>query len=132
MVRPRAEGIRIPTTMKLKIGTETEYETYKANNSSDPDSACVTSYVENWANLMEARMEKGEKIADMAKDTSHEANTDGITGFMYGCAVSALSYFWEHGEALRLWHNMKAQIKDEGEKANEAGGVLSPAMLRVN
>lgn len=118
--------------MKLKTGTETEYETYKAKNSSDPYSARVVSYGEDWANLMEARMGKGEKIADMANDTSHEADTDGITGFMYGAAVSALSHFWEHGEALRLWHNLKTQIKDEGEKANETGGVLNPALLCVN
>lgn len=81
---------------------------------------------------MEARMVNGEKIADMADTTSHEADTDGITGFMYGCAVKALAYFWEHGEELRIWHNLKTQIKDEGVKANESGAVLNPAILTIS
>jgi hypothetical protein len=38
---------------------------------------------------------------------------------------------WKHGEALRLWHNLKTQIRDEGEKANESGGVLNPACLSI-
>ena len=51
---------------------------------------------------------------------------------MYGCAVSALGLFWEHGEELRQWHNLKTQIKDEGEKANASGGVLNPALLTIS
>ena len=116
--------------MKLKAGTETEYEQYKAKNT-DSYGGRVVSYGEEWANLMEARLAKGEKIVDMAKATSHEADTDGITGFMYGCAASALAHFWEHGEALRLWHNLDTQIGNEGEKANESGGVLNPALLNI-
>jgi len=38
---------------------------------------------------------------------------------------------WAHGEALRLWHNLKYQLRDEGEKANETGGVLNPALLNL-
>jgi hypothetical protein len=116
--------------MKLKTGTEKEYEDYK-NKNTDPYGGRVVSYGEDWANLMEQRMAKGEKIADMADQTSHESDTDGITGFMYGCAVQALSHFWEHGEALRLWHNLKTQIGNEGERANEYGGVLNPAILNI-
>lgn len=116
--------------MKLKTGTEQEYADYKAKNT-DPYGGRVVSYGEDWANLMEARMANGEKIADIAKPTSHEADTDGITGFMYGCAVQALAHFWEYGEALRLWHNLDTQIKNEGEKANESGGVLNPALLNI-
>lgn len=117
--------------MKLKSGTESEYEKYKEMNK-DPYGGRVVSYGEDWANLMEARMAKGEKIADIARDTSHEADTDGITGFMYGAAVSALSHFWEHGEELRRWHNLDCQIGTEGEKANKDGGVLNPALLSMN
>lgn len=116
--------------MKLKTGTEQEYEQYKAKNA-DPYGGRVVSYGEDWANLMERRMKNGEKIADIAGPTSREADTDGITGFMYGCAVQALAHFWEHGEALRLWHNLKSQIGKEGEKANESGGVLNPAVLKL-
>ena len=67
-------------------------------------------------------MQNGEKVADMANDTSREADTDGITGLMYGCSVSALSRFWDAGEAFGLWHNLKTQIKEEGEHARQGGG----------
>lgn len=117
--------------MKLKPDLETEYDEYKAKNT-DPYGGRVVSYGEDWANLMEARMANGENIATCAEPTSREADTDGITGYMYGCAVAALAHFWEHGEALRLWHNKKTQIGTEGDKANETGGVLNPALLVIN
>lgn len=116
--------------MKLKPGTESEYETYKSKNS-DPYGSEVVRYGEAWANLMESKMDAGAKIADIAEPASHEADTEGITGFMYGCAVQALAHFWVHGEALRLWHNLKTQIGNEGEKANESGAVLNPAILNI-
>jgi len=99
--------------------------------NSDGYGGAVMTYAERWARLMEARMAKGERIADIADDCSHLADNEGITGFMYGCAVGILSKVWQHGEALRLWHNLKTQIKDEGARANESGGVLNPAMLSI-
>ena len=99
--------------------------------NSDGYGGAAMTYAERWARLMEARMSKGERIADIADDCSHLADNEGITGFMYGCAVGILSKVWQHGEALRLWHNLKTQIKDEGARANESGGVLNPAMLSI-
>lgn len=69
----------------------------------------------------------GEAI--MNGSASHTADTEGVTGFMYGCAVTQLYWHWVHGEELRRWHNLDTQIGDEGEKANESGGVLNPAIL---
>lgn len=117
--------------MKIKSGTEEQYDRYKTVNSTDAYSARVVSYAEDWANLMEARMAKGERIADIAKPTSSDADTDGITGYMYGAAVAGLARFWEHGEALRLWHNLATQLRDEGKRANDSGGVLNPAILNI-
>lgn len=114
--------------MKLKQGTELEYEKYKAANT-DPYGGRVVSFGEDWANLMEKRLAGDSTIPKCAEETSHEADYDGITGFMYGCAVSALSKFWEHGEELRRWHNKETQIGTEGDKANKSGGVLNPALL---
>ena len=118
-------------TVKLKTGTEEAYAKWKAKNT-DPYSAECFGYAEAWADLMEAGMAAGKNIAAMAETTRHQADTDGITGFMYGMAVGILARHWEHGEALRLWHNLKTQIhRDEGEKANESGGVLNPALLNI-
>ena len=45
-------------------------------------------------------MDSGESLESIASDASHEADIEGITGFMYGAAVSVLASCWTHGEAL--------------------------------
>jgi hypothetical protein len=101
------------------------------NNNSDGYGSCVVRYAARWANLMEKRIAEGKTIAECAKQASHDADVEGITGFMYGCAVSILAGAWAHGEELRRWHNLSTQLKNEGEKANESGGVLNPALLNI-
>lgn len=115
----------------MKIRNQEDWKKGLANNT-DPYGARVYSYAEDWANLMEEKMAEGVPLTECAKETSHKADTDGITGFMYGAAVSVLAHCWEYGEALRRWHNLDTQIKDEGEKANESGGVLNPAILDIS
>lgn len=124
--------------MKLKQGQKAAYAKYVKANSKDGYSKAVVDYTERWAALMEAAIGTQtisnaieHTIRSVAKDTSHEADSEGITGFMYGCAVSALAQFWEHGEVLRRWHNLDTQIRNEGEKANESGGVLNPAVMTL-
>ncbi len=103
----------------------------KAANT-DPYGGRVMSYAEDWANFMEREISNGKTIAECAQATSREADTDGITGFMYGAAVSMLAHVWAHGEELRRWHNLDTQIGTEGERANESGGVLNPALLSID
>lgn len=117
--------------MKVIDGKIEEYNVGLANNT-DPYGAEIYRYAERWAGLMEAQMKEGKLLSDIAEATSREADTSGITGFMYGAAVSTLSYFWQHGEDLRKWHNLDCQIGSEGEKANESGGVLNPALLTIS
>jgi hypothetical protein len=100
-------------------------------DNSDPYGSCAVRFAARWANLMEQKIAEGAILEAIADDSSHEANKEGITGFMYGCAVSILSQVWVHGEQLRRWHNLKTQFRDEGEKANETGGVLNPALLTI-
>lgn len=106
------------------------WKTFVEKNS-DPYGSGVVRFAENWARLMQAEMANGAKLEDIADKASSDADTEGITGFMYGCAVSVLSQVWKHGEGLRRWHNFKTQIGNEGEKANESGGVLDPAVIRI-
>ena len=108
-----------------------DYAAYKEKNSQDGYSRGIVDYGEAWAALMSEAIANGSTVAKAAKETSGMADVGGITGFMYGCAVSALAKFWIHGEALRHWHNVDAQIGDEGDKANESGGVLNPALLSI-
>jgi len=116
--------------MNIIAGKEESYKHYKEINN-DPYGSGVVQYGEAWASLMEQEIAGGQKLLDIANRTSHEADTDGITGFMYGCAVQALSKYWIHGEELRQWHNLKTQLQHEGEEANKSGGVLNPALLNI-
>ena len=99
--------------------------------NTDPYGKAGTDFAEKWAELMEDGINNGQELKDIAKQTSHDADTDGITGFMYGCAVSILSQCWVHGEELRRCHNLDTQIGAEGEAANESGGTLNPALLNI-
>ncbi|MEX2209417.1 MAG: hypothetical protein WD846_00745 [Patescibacteria group bacterium] len=120
----KAEGIK-PFRVKDEDGWQKAIEA-----NQDGYGAAVVRYAARWANLMESKMANGAELGDIARDTSHEADLEGITGFQYGCAVSILAQVWEHGEQLRRWHNSDTQIGDEGDRANENGGVLNPAILR--
>lgn len=75
------------------------------------------------ASMMEQEIEKGSKLRDIAERTSHEADTEGITGFMYGCAVNILVHVWVYGEELRRWHNHEYDY--------DGDGVVNPAILTV-
>ena len=113
----------------MNISNQENWNEWVENNQ-DGYGAAIIRYAEAWADLMEARIAEGaEKWEDVAKETSHEANTEGITGFMYGAAVAVLATSWKHGDRLRRWHNLSSQIQDEGERANESGGILNPAVL---
>ena len=67
----------------------------------------------------------------MFRAATTEANAEGITGLMYGCAAGILSACWIHGEAFRRWHNSDCASADQAKKANESGGVINPAILTV-
>lgn len=100
--------------------------------NQDGYGGAVVQFAERWARIMEGMIASGQHLKDCADDACSLADDGiGITGFMYGCAVGMLAEVWVHGEELRRWHNLKTQIRNEGEKANESGGVLNPALLRI-
>ena len=113
--------------MKILQGKEKEYKDWYDKNSDGYSRACFT-YAERWAETLENLIENSDEepfqvIIDNAEGTSHTADTEGITGFMYGCAVSILSQCWEYGELLRKWHNK--------EYGYDGDGVVNPAILTV-
>lgn len=92
--------------------------------NQDPYGKCAVDYAESWAKLMQVEMTNGKSLIECAEKTSHELGFYGITGFMYGAAVSMLSSCWKHGEELRKWHNK--EYKHEGD------GVVNPAIMTIN
>lgn len=121
---------KLANALAIELADEAGWKKSKQVNS-DGYGGAVMTYSERWARLMQVEMSNGKKLADVADATSQEADLEGITGFMYGCAVSQLASCWKHGDELRRWHNLKTQLGNEGEKANESGGVLNPALLSI-
>ena len=115
----------------MKVTNKDDFKKHVESNK-DPYGKAIIDYAIRWAEIMEVHIGYGEHVADIAKSASHQADTEGLTGFMYGCAVSVLAQYWEHGEELRQWHNLDTQIQNEGERANKEGGVLNPALLNIN
>ena len=109
--------------MKIKRNMEKEFEKCIEVNSHYSYSKFVIDYMIRWADMMEERISNGEKINNIAKETSHRADTEGITGFMYGCAVNLLSQFWKYGDQLKIWHN--SQYGYEGE------GTVNPTIMTI-
>ena len=110
--------------MKFKNAeAENLYAQGLANNPDAYGNRCFT-YADEWAQLMEPKIEAGEKLEDIANKTSHDADTDGITGFMYGMAVSILSDVWIHGDELKQWHNARYGVPN-------AEGVINPAIVTI-
>jgi hypothetical protein len=121
---------RLITGISMSVADQAAWDEFVARNT-DPYGAGVVKFAERWAKLMQVRMSDGAKLEAVAEQASRDADNEGITGFMYGCAVSTLAQTWQHGEELRRWHNLDCQLGTEGDHANETGGVLNPALLSV-
>lgn len=113
--------------MQIIDGKEKEYKDWLDKNTDPYGRTCFT-YAERWAEMIENLIESStdepmKVIVNNADRLSHEADTEGITGFMYGCAVSILSQCWKYGEELRKWHNKEYNY--------EGDGVVNPAVLNI-
>jgi len=109
--------------MKIKKEMKQDYATFRENNMKDGYSAGIIRYAERWYGMMEQEMENGATVAEAAERTNHSADTEGITGYMYGCAVQSLCQFWEHGEELRQWHNQQYCYNGDG--------IINPAIIKI-
>lgn len=88
----------------------------------------TATFAERWARLMQAEMEVGKNLQDMAEATSSEADFEGITGNMHNTAVLLLTKHWKHGEQLRRWHN--SRYGDMSDQPDD-GGVRNYAVIDI-
>ena len=98
-------------------------------NNTDPYSKCCVDVARR---VMEI-LDKGEafdtyEIICQAED---DIKTGGITGFMAGAVAQIVSQCHIRGEEFRKKWNIDNQLRDEGEKINEEGGVINPALLTL-
>jgi hypothetical protein len=112
----------------IELVKEDQYNEWKDKNT-DPYGKGIFEYAEYWAELMQATAKDNGVEIDMnfiinnAKELSFKADIGGITGYMYGAAVSILSTHWKYGEYLRKWHN--------NEYGHDGDGVVNPAVLTI-
>ena len=104
-------------SFRIRDGMKKNYLELRAERGIDG----IVRYAERWSQMMEQEIKDGASVAEAAERTNHSADTDGITGYMYGQAVRLLSNYWEHGEELRQWHNQRLGYSGEG--------VVNPAIL---
>lgn len=85
-------------------------ETFDKGLSLNTDGygrACFT-YASAWAQLMEKRMAGGEELDAVVEETSHDADIEGITGFMFSAAKAILHDCWIHGDKLMDYYKKEA------------------------
>ena len=112
--------------MKIKPEMKEKYEEI-CDKNRDFYGRGICTFAERWADLIEKDIEEcggvtATVIANFEK-RGFQADTENISGFMYGCAISLLSRCWEYGDFLREWSNK--ELGYEGE------GVANPAILVI-
>ncbi len=110
----------------------TNAQTFDAVLAGDPLTKGIATYARRWARLMQLEMSEGKRLEDVADATLREADLEGMSGYSYSLAVQLLAACWKFGDQLRRWHNLEVQPGKRGEQANEAGGVLSSALLVID
>lgn len=120
----RASRSSLPPLASFQISNQDLWESAVKSNSNDPYSYACVKYAADWAHLMEQRLRLGAALPDIAKETSHEADTGGITGFMYGAAVHMLASCWAFGKELQRWHNASYGVPS-------TKGTINPAILTI-
>lgn len=112
----------MPITNKIKWQRRVEM------NTDDYGKACVDVARRVMEILDDGQPFNARTIISRA---DKEVEAGGITGFMAGCVAQMVSQCHSRGEEFRRAWNVGLQIRDEGVRANEGGGVLNPALLSV-
>ena len=68
---------------------------------------------------------------DIICRADEDVKAGGITGFMAAAVASMVWTCHSRGDEFRRKWNTANQIGDEGEKANEKGTILNPAIMSV-
>ena len=114
----------------MPITDQTKWQSW-VNNNEDPYGKCCVDVARRVMEILDeepADFDCHEIISRADKDI----NAGGITGFMAGAVASMVSGTHSRGETFRRKWNLDTQIGNEGEKANEVGGVLNPALLMID
>ena len=104
--------------MKIKKGLEEGYKKYVGVNQDDGYSKEIITRGEMFGNLVDEGKSFEEAEGAMVKGS-------GLTGFMVGALMSALSKYHERGDEIKSWWN-----KRSGGEPDE-NWVNNPAILTI-
>lgn len=103
-----------------------------AKNREDAYGYGCFRYASEWATRVEQRAKSGKAInAEVLEKAAQDADTEGITGFMYGVAVNILTNVWIHGVTLAKWHNRQYMEEKEADAAAEEGKTVNPSIIHI-
>jgi hypothetical protein len=114
----------------MPISDQVSWDKWVAANTDAYGGACINVARE----AMRLLDERPEPITDTHKlicDADDAAKTGGITGFMAGCVAQMIAKCHSRGEEFRRAWNGENQLGDEGDRANDKGTILNPAVLCV-
>ena len=100
----------------MKAKDQKAWEGALVANPADMYEGRILRFAEQWAERMEARMEWGEKLAEIAEETQN-GTIIRLSGTQLCLAVVALAKHWEHGAELKAWHDKRRKAAREGECA---------------
>ena len=102
------------------------------DNNKDPYGKCCVDVAREVMRLLDLpEYANGFDTHEIICKADNNIDAGGITGFMAGAVASMVSKCHSRGEEFRQKWNLDNQISHEGEKANESGGVLNPALLNI-
>lgn len=111
------------------ITKQDDWDKWVESNQDDYGKACVDVAREVMRYLDER--EGDFDCHAIITEADDNIKAGGITGFMAAAVAQMVSHCHSRGEEFRRKWNLDNQIRNEGEKANESGGVLNPAILNI-
>lgn len=123
----REEIIKIDETTEMLFKDEDAKKNWgRIVEKLSPDSydKCIVNYARRWAKYMQTLIAEGNTVVKIAEEASFDCDFEGITGYMYNCAVNMLSDYWKYGQELRRWHNKKWGLED-------CDGVVNPTVMAI-
>jgi len=113
----------------MPISDKTKWDEW-VNNNQDPFGGACVMVARRAMEILDEDPNEIDTYAIICR-ADKETGAGGITGFMAGAVAAMVSQCHSRGEEFRRIWNKENQIGNEGEKANESGGVLNPAILNL-